>query len=67
MIGRYEISKEKIPGVLKEVVYKADTLEEIKQKLAEYKVIDDLRPGELFKKYTVTDMKTGAVNLEVFS
>ena len=66
MIGRYEISKEIVPGVLREVVFKADNIEDIKHELSGYLVLDDLMPGELFKQYTVTDMKTGAVNQEVF-
>ncbi|WP_296796312.1 hypothetical protein [uncultured Methanobrevibacter sp.] len=67
MNGRYEISKEVVPGVLREVVFTADNIEDIKHELSGYMVLDDLQPGELFKQYTVTDAKTGAVNLEVFS
>ena len=66
MNGRYEISKEVVPGVLREVVFKADNIEDIKHELNGYLVLDELQPGELFQQYTVTDMKTGAVNLEVF-
>ncbi|MBR1748230.1 MAG: hypothetical protein IJ743_00375 [Bacilli bacterium] len=66
MNGRYEISKEVVPGVLREVVFQADTIEDVKHELSGFMVLDDLQPGELFKHYTVTDMKTGAVNLEVF-
>ena len=68
MNGRYEISKEVVPGVLREVVFKSDNIEDIKHELSGYMVLDDLQPGELFKHYTVTDAKKpGAVNLEVFS
>lgn len=64
-MSRYEISKEVVPGVLREVVFKADNIEDIKHELTGFMVLDDLKPGELFKHYTVTDMHTGAVNLEV--
>lgn len=67
MNGRYEIRKEVVPGVLHEVVFKADNIEDIKHELNGILVLEDLLPGELFKTYSVMDMKTGKINAEVFS
>lgn len=60
----FEIRKWIFPPVLKEVICRVETLEEVKSELINIRDYNNLTNQEVFNVLEVEDMGTGKINLE---